>query len=343
LPFVFPQSLISLTSRFPLKATRRFASTLVMSGLVALATGAGVPSVALAANASSSGTTAAPSIPADSKARTNSSTVLLEGPAGAGLDITAADLRAEAEQRIPPDARKMVLGNPVNVQGQAKNLYVRRALANEAEQSGLAKDPVVQAEVRLARDRVLSDARLSQIDAAHRPSEADLEAFARTQYDANPKTYMEPERVHVRHILVKASTPDARKVAEGLLKQLQKGADFATLAKAHSDDPGSAAKGGDLGPLEQGRTVPPFDAAMFALTKPGELSPIVETKFGFHILKLIERLPAGERPFADVKDMLVKQAATTLAKEARTKEAERLLTQAKPDQAAIDAFAKNYK
>ena len=273
----------------------------------------------------------------------NPAAILYKGPPGGKLDITAGDLEAEAAQRVPPDARKLVLGKAANVEGQSKNLYVRRALANEAVLSGLAADPKVEAEVRLARDRVLSDARLAQIDAANRPSEAALTAFARSQYDANPKAFATPERVHARHILISSATPDARKVAEDLLAQLKNGADFATLAKEKSDDPGSAARGGDLGTLESGRTVPPFDAAMFALTKPGELSPVVETSFGFHIIQLIARLPAGAKPFSEVKDTLMKQAATTIAQEARTREATRLLKDAMPEQPAIEAFAAEHQ
>src|SRR4029450_5651220 len=79
--------------------------------------------------------------------------------------------------------------------------------------------------------------------------------------------------------------------------------DFATLAKESSEDPGSAPKGGDLGTFGRGQMVPAFEQAAFAL-KPGEVSGIVETPFGFHIIKVTERIPARKLPFAEVKDRL---------------------------------------
>src|SRR5262249_61085433 len=87
----------------------------------------------------------------------------------------------------------------------------------------------------------------------------------------------------------------ARKKAEELLKRVRAGEDFATLAKKNSDDPGSADKGGDLGVFPHGKMVPAFDTAVFAL-EPGAVSEVVETPFGFHIIKLEEHLAGGPRP-----------------------------------------------
>lgn len=133
-------------------------------------------------------------------------------------------------------------------------------------------------------------------------SEAEVRAF----YDKNPDRFTRPETVKASHILIgaddKASADDkkkAREKAEKLRKELAGGADFATLAKGNSTCP-SSQQGGDLGFFGKGQMVPAFEKAAFAL-KPGEVSDVVETPFGYHIIKLTEKKPAETVDFKDVK------------------------------------------
>jgi peptidyl-prolyl cis-trans isomerase D len=92
-----------------------------------------------------------------------------------------------------------------------------------------------------------------------------------------------------------------RQLAEKILAEAKDGKDFAQLARQYSDDPGSAGKGGELGYFPRGSMVPPFEEAAFAL-KPGEISGVVETPFGLHIIKCEGRIEAGVRPLAEVAD-----------------------------------------
>lgn len=94
-------------------------------------------------------------------------------------------------------------------------------------------------------------------------------------------------------------------LAQELLERLRAGEDFAALTTEYSEDPGSARKGGDLGFFERGRMAKPFEEAAFALNEPGELSGIVETQFGLHIIRLTERREAGQRSFDEVRDELI--------------------------------------
>jgi peptidyl-prolyl cis-trans isomerase C len=152
-------------------------------------------------------------------------------------------------------------------------------------------------------------------------------------YASNQASFAEGEAVRASHILVavpKGATPEqkaaAKTKAEGLLKQIKAGADFATLAKSNSDDPGSAAKGGDLGFFEKGQMVPSFEQAAFAL-KTGQVSDVVESPFGYHIIKLTDRRPPHTPPLtqvsADIKSFLTNQArqkeTTKLVAELRQK------------------------
>ncbi|MDH6312441.1 peptidyl-prolyl cis-trans isomerase SurA [Parabacteroides sp. PFB2-10] len=106
-----------------------------------------------------------------------------------------------------------------------------------------------------------------------------------------------PGKVKVAHILITYPTDsvgakeEALKQTQEIYKQIQAGADFAELAKKHSVDIGSAENGGELRPIGLGETVKPFEKAAFALTTPGQLSPIVESVFGYHIIKLLEIQP----------------------------------------------------
>ncbi|MBW4054030.1 MAG: peptidylprolyl isomerase [Proteobacteria bacterium] len=136
-------------------------------------------------------------------------------------------------------------------------------------------------------------------------SDAEIRAF----YDKNPDKFTQPETVKASHILIgvdaKASADDkkkAREKAEKLRKELAGGADFATLAKANSTCP-SSQQGGDLGYFGKGQMVPAFEKAAFAL-KPGEMSDVVETQFGYHIIKLTDKKPAVVTGFNDVKEKI---------------------------------------
>src|SRR6185436_17072944 len=96
----------------------------------------------------------------------------------------------------------------------------------------------------------------------------------------------------------------AKAKADNLVKQLRAGGDFAALAKANSDDPSSSTKGGDMEFVDQGTTVDPFDQAAFSIPLNQISDPIRSKEFGYHIIKVLERRPAGIRSFEDVKPML---------------------------------------
>jgi peptidyl-prolyl cis-trans isomerase D len=131
-------------------------------------------------------------------------------------------------------------------------------------------------------------------------------------YAASMDNFRTPERVKVRHILLMTQgKSDAEKKtilakAQGLLKQIRSGADFAELAKKNSQDPGSAQNGGDLGYIVRGQTVPEFEKFVFS-AKPNEISDIVTTEYGYHIIQVLEKEPARVKPFDEVKDSLADQ------------------------------------
>lgn len=126
-------------------------------------------------------------------------------------------------------------------------------------------------------------------------------------YAKNPDQFQQPERVRASHILITvpenadaAAKSQARTKAEQVLKDAKGGKDFAALAKEHSQDPGSAVNGGDLGFFQQGQMVGPFNDAAFSLA-PGTISDLVETSFGYHIIKVAEKQPGRLVPLDEVR------------------------------------------
>ncbi|MBI5813990.1 MAG: peptidylprolyl isomerase [Nitrospinae bacterium] len=141
-------------------------------------------------------------------------------------------------------------------------------------------------------------------------TEGDLRKY----FDTHQLEFERPEQVRASHILakfeksgddakIKESKEKARKKIEAIAKKLSEGSDFAELAKKESDDPGSARNGGDLGLFRRGQMVPEFEKAAFDLA-PGKISGIVESPFGFHIIKGGEKKPASKATFAEAKSSI---------------------------------------
>lgn len=256
---------------------------------------------------------------------------------GLGITVTATDITAEAS-KLSPEGRKAALASPGTVSQIASNLFLRRAMATEIERLNLTADPLVKAALQAARDRVLADIMLARIDAAHTPSDDSLEKFALSKYRAEPQKYESPAEINVRHILIRSTTPGAHGKAEMVLQQLKSGAAFASIAKTYSDDKGSADKGGELGFAPRGVMVAPFEKAAWALKEPGDLSGIVQSEFGFHIIQLIAKKAAGLRSFDEVRTQIRAEILTTVLTDARKAEAQRLLDSATFDSKAIEAL-----
>lgn len=252
--------------------------------------------------------------------------------------IATTDVQGDA-LRIPAESRKDALSKPEVVLQLANNLVIRRAFAAQAETAGLAKDPAVQGAIKIARDRILSDALFARMDAANKPKAEIVDGLALAMYKSNLKRFELPEETGARHILIKSETPDARAKAAQILADLKAGADFAAVAMEKSEDPGSKAGGGDLGYFARGRMVAPFEAGLAKLQKPGELSDLVESSFGFHIIKLEGRRPAGVAPYDQVKEGLRREVEVKFLNDARLAEVQKIQDIVKMNQPAIDAFA----
>ncbi len=220
-------------------------------------------------------------------------------------EIHLSDL-SEAAQTLPDEMRSMP--PQVLYPMLLDQMVDRQALVIEAEKDGLQNQPQVQKALDRARDQVLQNAILTR-EIGPTVTDAALHA----KYDAEYANKPGEEEVHARHILV-PTEDEAKKV----IAQLDKGADFAALAKQESKDPG-AQNGGDLGFFKKGDMVPEFATAAFGL-KPGQYTETpVKTQFGYHIIKTEERRVAPPPSFDQAKAELRQQIIQAGVREALAK------------------------
>ncbi|MCB1907716.1 MAG: peptidylprolyl isomerase [Rhodocyclaceae bacterium] len=263
--------------------------------------------------------------------------VLVEGPKAR---VTANDLLAEIA-RAPQEVRTRIFSEAKVIASTATNLYVRRVLAERARQEGLQNNESIIVSLRLMEERLLSDVYMARAARAAVPDDEALEKLAASEYKAYPERFERPEQVHVRHILIApAKSPVARKQAEELLGQLKSGADFAELALKFSADKPSAGRGGDLGYVVRGKTVAPFEAAAFALHEKGQLSDVIESEYGYHIIRLEDRLAKAPQRFEDVRERIKAQLANDFGRNALAELTQQASSEAKPNEAAIQALVR---
>jgi peptidyl-prolyl cis-trans isomerase D len=168
------------------------------------------------------------------------------------------------------------------------------------------------------------------------------------QYMANIQQYQVPNRVHVQHILfmtvgkTDAEVEEVKKKADDVLKQVKKGGKFEDLARKYSEDPGSKDKGGDLSWITQGQTVAEFEKTAFSLA-PGQVSDLVKTQYGFHIIKVVEKENAHTKPFEEVKDSLRAPLLLSQADKLASDAADQLAAAIRQsNKVALDDLAKQY-
>jgi len=267
--------------------------------VVALATIASLPLAASALHAQPAGKPAAtaPAKPTDPVlAKVN------------GVEIHMSDLSILA-QSLPEEARQLP---PAQLFPQLLDQAIDgKALVVMAKKQNLDKEPVVARNMALASERTLQSALVSR-----EVGPSVDEAKVRAKYDAEIAGKPGEEEVHARHILV--ANED---LAKKLIADLKAGADFATLAKANSTDPG-AASGGDRGFFKSGDMLPEFSAVAFSL-KPGEVADKpVQTRYGWHVIKVEERrkaaAPSYEQAHDELRQQMISEGSNKLLASART-------------------------
>lgn len=220
--------------------------------------------------------------------------------------ITLADFKRVTDY-FDEERQKMLETNPQLKETVLRQFIQSMVISDLAKQKGFDRVPEIKEQLQFFSDNFLANEYLKrEIAQKITVSEDELKSY----YDSHKDEFKTQDMVKARHILVRvdnSASDDEKKKAkektELYLKKIKDGEDFAKLASDFSDDPGSKAKGGDLGFFPRGRMVKPFDDAAFSL-KPGETSGIVETQFGFHIIKVEDRKDSSVESFDVVKERL---------------------------------------
>lgn len=206
--------------------------------------------------------------------------------------ITTGDF--ERELKNLPEYLKAMADTPQGRKEMLDTIVIRELILQQASKDGLDKGPEIEEKLQDLRKRLIVESFLKKkVEADSKVSDEDLKKF----YEQNKDKFKAGEQIKASHILVKTEAE-----AKDIAAKLKSGGNFEELAKKSSVD-SSAAKGGDLGWFGKGSMVPAFEKAALAL-KEGQISDVVKSDFGFHIIKLTGKRAAGIRPLEEVKDQI---------------------------------------
>jgi parvulin-like peptidyl-prolyl isomerase len=240
--------------------------------------------------------------------------VVIDGP----VKVDVGDIQA-AFRRVPENRRIEFRTSYDRVAAMVDNVFLARSLAQKARDAGLDKDPVTQRQIAEAGDAVLAELYLKHIDDT--APKVDLVQRAHEIYLADPAKFTRPEEVHVEHILIglKGRTREmALERAQQVYQEAKAGKeDFLQLAARWSDDPDKKNNSGDLGWKAPAKFVEPMARWVKEPHAKGEISPPIESDYGFHVVRYVDHKPAELAKFDEVKDKLILMERDTLAKKRR--------------------------
>jgi len=206
--------------------------------------------------------------------------------------ITTGDF--ERELKNLPEYLKAMAETPQGRKEMLDTMIIRELILQQAAKDGLDKGAEIEDKLQDLKKRLIVESFLKKkVEVESKVSDEDMKKF----YEQNKDKFKSGEQIKASHILVKTE-----KEAKDIQAKLKAGGNFEELAKKNSVD-SSSAKGGDLGWFGKGNMVPAFEKAALAL-KEGQISDIVKSDFGYHIIKLTGKRPAGIRPFEEVKEQI---------------------------------------
>lgn len=225
-----------------------------------------------------------------------------------GVEVTLGDIDAFV-QRIPENDRAGYANSPKRLETMIRNMLVQKQLAAEAVKNGLDKKPEIQQQVAMATMETLSRVRLTEF--RENLKEPDFATQAEERYLANKDVYTVHGEITVEHVLISAEKHDQKKAYE-LAAEVERQAkakpdDFAKLVEKYSEDESKAQNQGRIVDAGSQNYAEAFAEAARKLKTPGEISPIVTTPFGLHVLKLVERKPDILPPYEKLSSKIIKE------------------------------------
>jgi len=222
------------------------------------------------------------------------------------VEVTTRDLRAYT-LGLPDDTRKQVMSSKDKLGRAVRNLLLRKTLMREALERDIDNTEAAQLRLHQARqDILITEWRRVYLD---EHSVADPESLAREEYLANRDQYRRPERRDVTHILIptrQRPEQEAREIIEAVKAQIETGElSFDQAVAEYSEGPAAENNNGRINSITPGQTAQAFDEAAFSLDAPGDWTGPVQTRFGFHLIRLDDIHPAKQQPFEAVRDEVI--------------------------------------
>ncbi len=223
--------------------------------------------------------------------------------------ITVADFEAELEAL--PEFTRSKLTTKEAKRKQLDKMIDEMLLMQEAERRGLSNDPDIQKKLENYRKRMITEKLYQAAAQTETPvSEEEIKKY----YEEHKDQFEEKEKIRVSQVMIMIppnAGPEKEKEAkakiEEALKRAKKGEDFSKLAQEYAEGSPMGGRGGDLGYITRGRMMPEFETAAFSLKNIGDISDVVKTQFGYHIIKLTDRKPAHTQTLEEVRDRIVRQ------------------------------------
>lgn len=211
-----------------------------------------------------------------------------------GEKITLSEFTRELD-RIPLELKMFVLSQ-VGKKNYLERMITKKLLLREAKKEGIEKEKEFQERLSELREQLLIEMLLKKkITTDFRIDDAELKKY----YEAHKEEFKRPPEINTRHILLKTEE-EARQIQEKLMK----GEDFVELAKKYSIDPAAKVTGGELGYHPRGSLVPEYEEEAFKLKKVGQISGIVKSRFGYHLIRLEGIKPPSYAQFDEVKELI---------------------------------------
>ena len=225
-----------------------------------------------------------------------------------GAQVTLQDIDAYAA-KIPEKDRAGFFDSPKRIESTIMGLLLKKQLAAQARAEKLDQDAVIQREIQLATEDTLAGAQMEQYKAGLKLP--DFDQLAREYYLAHKSDFVTPGVVQVKHVLVsdKDRSDDEAKARIGEVEASARAHpdQFDALVEKYSDDPSAKDNHGLIDDAGTGKMVAPFAKAAEALKNPGDISPIVKTKFGYHVLKLIAHTSDKQKSFDEIRGPLMQK------------------------------------
>jgi peptidyl-prolyl cis-trans isomerase C len=220
--------------------------------------------------------------------------------------LTLADIDANMKD-IPEEQRFGFMDSPKRIEETIRNLLLARQLADVARTRGIQDSAEFKQRMKLVEDRLLAAELIDRMKSEVKVG--DLEQIAKETYAAKPANFREPDSYDLQHILISVgnhSPAEARALAIDLRGRILKGEDFTALAQKYSEDPGTREHGGTLNGINATMKLEPnFLEAIQGLSKDGALSDVVQTRLGYHVIRLNHRTAGRQKTFAEVRPQIL--------------------------------------